>query len=512
MKKILIILSLLLTELNISAHDFEVDNLYYYITSLTDRTVTVVGGTDSDGHVVIPQNVTWNGITFTVNAADFSNYTFFSLTVPPTVLYMYLFDTTISKLVIEDGEEPLYTSPDMGPDDFASGSNIGELYLGRNTPCNFAFCNIKKVTFGNNVTEIAPYMFRSCAIKGTIILSKNIKKIGSSAFSDNVILEKVIAPGIEYIESAAFYSCYNLKTIETPNLKYIGTNAFHNCRSLTSFEIPQGVFSVHKEAFSDCTNLESVIIPNSIYCFGNKNEEENGGIFTGCTALKSITVNALTPFELVESNFDVTTYFNATLHVPSESLDIYKNTPVWKNFVNIVGDASSEDNVCYICIKYIDYGSNSVEIDNEKYEFSYNNDILIKKIRGESITLKFIPFSEYYKLETVKINGKDVTDKIVDNELTIEVTENLTIDASWSYVDESAIDDIHSNSSSAKVVGSSGNIMISNAEDGETVYVYTIAGILVNTSVINGSTATIRVHENEVYIVKVGNKTFKIGM
>lgn len=593
MRKILIILCLLLTELNISAHDFEVNNLYYNITSLTDRTVAVAGNNNTN--VVIPQNVTWNGITFTVNeitAEAFTGCTLGTLTVPPTVLYMQLRGCAITKLVIEDGKETMYASRNMQEgESCCSESYIDELYLGRNSQVRFdnaynKYNYIKKVTFGNNVTEIAAYAFDRCYITGTLTLPKNIKKIGSYAFCENKNLEKVIAPGVEHIEAGAFGNCINLKTVDTPTLKHIGNNTFENCRSLTSFEIPQGVSTVEDRAFWNCTNLESVTIPNSICYFGNG---EHNQIFNGCTALKSITVNATTPFNLVESNFDVTTYINATLHVPSESLNVYKNTANWKNFVNIVGDAPSNDNVCSVLINGCDGYTGYVEIDNVKYKQNTYDYITITKNKGENITLKFIPADSYHILTNVEVNGTDVTDNIVDNELTVKVTENLMIDVffdthydddysllsikqadngnvklkvgnwrrynvtfepaeGWKihsvsfngtdvtnllssdnsyktpeitedselivvYVsDQSAIDDIHSDSSSAKVVGSSGNIMISNAEDGETVYVYTIAGVLVNTSVINNGTTTIRVQENGIYLVKIGNKTFKIGM
>ena len=76
---------------------------------------------------------------------------------------------------------------------------------------------------------------------------------------------------------------------------------------------------------------------------------------------------------------------------------------------------------------------------------------------------------------------------------------------------ESSIDEVQSGSS-AKVIGYSGNITVKNVQIGEMISVYTTTGVLVNTTVANSNTTTIHVHDNEVYIVKVGMKTFKIGM
>ena len=55
-----------------SAHDFEVDGIYYNFTSSTDKTcaVTCKGTIPSSysneytGEIVIPESVTYNGITY----------------------------------------------------------------------------------------------------------------------------------------------------------------------------------------------------------------------------------------------------------------------------------------------------------------------------------------------------------------------------------------------------------------------------------------------------------------
>ena len=59
-----------------SAHDFEVDGIYYYITSSTDLTVSVTYrgiyvssySNEYTGSVVIPETVTYSGIPYSVTS------------------------------------------------------------------------------------------------------------------------------------------------------------------------------------------------------------------------------------------------------------------------------------------------------------------------------------------------------------------------------------------------------------------------------------------------------------
>lgn len=460
MKKILLVLSLFIT-LNANAHDIELDGFYYNITSLTDLTVALTcnendveasygdeiyyAGNTYSGDVSVPEKITWNNRTFVVNEIleqAFIDCELKSLTVPPSVLYMHLGNAKIQKLVIEDSEELLHAS---GYQDYwmqdaygMSDGKIEELYLGRTSPSRLN-AGIKKVSFGKHVTEIAGYMFTRCDIQGELILPENIVELKDYAFEGNEDITNVTALGLEIMGQQSFSDCSSLSAINAPNLKYIGSGAFEKCTSLISYEIPKGVATVGAVAFDGCTNLESITIPNSMINLGDVvyYNVTYYQVFRGCTALKSITVNATTPFELEESNFDAQTYINATLHVPSEALETYKNTTVWKNFFNIVGDASSDDNVCSIMINGCTANSwgGHVTIGNKEIT---NSNHVITSTKGEKITLKFFAHSdeyENYELGTVKVNDEDVTSEVVNDELTIEITRNTTIDIEWDYTE-----------------------------------------------------------------------------
>lgn len=459
MKKILLVLSLFIT-LNANAHDIELDGFYYNITSLTDLTVALTCnennveekygekyyyGNSYSGDIIVPKEITWNNRTFVVNEIleqAFIDCELKSLTVPPSVLYMHLGNAKIQKLIIEDSEELLHAS---GYQDYwmqdeygMSDGEIEELYLGRTSPSRLN-AGIKKVSFGKHVTGIANYMFTGCNIQGELILPENIVELEDHAFAGNEGITNVTALGLEIMGQQSFLDCSSLSAINAPNLKYIGSGAFEKCTSLISYEIPKGVATVGAVAFDGCTNLESITIPNSMINLGDVvyYNVTYYQVFRGCTALKSITVNATTPFELDESNFDAQTYINATLHVPAEALETYKSTTVWKNFFNIVGDASSNDNICSIMINGCSAGSWGGHVTVGDKEITNSNHV-ITTTKGEKVVLKFVAHSgeyENYELGTVKVNNEDVTAKVVNNELTIDVSGNTTIEIEWDYAE-----------------------------------------------------------------------------
>lgn len=74
------------------------------------------------------------------------------------------------------------------------------------------------------------------------------------------------------------------------------------------------------------------------------------------------------------------------------------------------------------------------------------------------------------------------------------------------------VEEVQSAATAVRVTGYAGNIPVSNAEAGESISIFTTEGKLVSTSIAQGGASTIRVPENEVYVVKVGRSTFKVGL
>lgn len=64
-------IAVLCTFLSASAYDFEVDGLYYDLSSLTNRTCKLTSGNSAySGSLIIPESVNYDGLVFSVTEID----------------------------------------------------------------------------------------------------------------------------------------------------------------------------------------------------------------------------------------------------------------------------------------------------------------------------------------------------------------------------------------------------------------------------------------------------------
>ena len=212
----------------------------------------------------------------------------------------------------------------------------------------------------NTISTISDGMFSGCSGLTSVTIPNNVTSIGNSAFSGCSRLTSLSIPNsVTSIGSSAFSSCSSLTSLNIPsNVTAIYDYVFSGCSSLTSITIPNSVMSIGWQAFFGCSGLTSVIIPNSVTSIGSS-------AFSNCSKLSSITIgegvswiysNAfancqqLTDVYCLAENVPNTnsdafsdSYIDyTTLHVPSASLNNYKNAEPWKNFKNKVA-LSGED-------------------------------------------------------------------------------------------------------------------------------------------------------------------------
>ena len=223
---------LLLGAASASAHDFEVDGIFYNKEDW-NKTASVTYKGDSEyaysneysGAVTIPSEVTYEGTTYSVTA--------------------------------------------IGTSAFRDCSGL------------------TSVEIPNSVTEIGFYAFSYCSGLTSVEIPNSVTSIGCEAFSYCRSLTSVEIPNsVTYIGNRAFYGCNSLASVVIPNsVTSICESAFYGCSSLTAVSIGDSVTEIGYQAFYGCSILKSVEIPNSVTSIGNY-------AFQSCSSLESITVKS----------------------------------------------------------------------------------------------------------------------------------------------------------------------------------------------------------------------------
>ena len=309
-----------------------------------------------------------------------------SVTIPNSVTSIgnYVFNgcTAIKEITFEDGEETLSLGYNSLYEGLFYDCPLEKLYLGRNLlyetsgrygyPPFYGKDNLTELAIGNSVTSIGSSAFSHCSGLTSVTIPNSVTSIGSSAFRDCSGLTSVtIGSSVTSIGGFAFRGCSGLTSIVIPNsVTTIGDDAFSSCSGLTSVTIGNSVTSIGSYAFDGCSELTSVSIGNSVTSIGYR-------AFDGCSGLRSVTCLATTPPSISDYTFDTKVKQKATLSVPAESVNSYKNANVWKDFYNIQTITSGIDEI----IADMDEGMDS---DAEVDIYTLNGTHVYKGPRSEA--------------------------------------------------------------------------------------------------------------------------------
>ncbi|MCH5311368.1 MAG: leucine-rich repeat domain-containing protein [Prevotella sp.] len=224
---------------------------------------------------------------------------------------------------------------------------------------------LTSVTIPSSVTSIGNSAFFCCSGLTSITIPSSVTSIGSYAFEGCSGLKKVVVKDLAAwygISFGSYYSnplscakhLYSDEDTEITDLVIpedvtsINSYTFSGCSGLTSVTIPSSVASIDQDAFYGCSGLTSVTIPSSVASIDQ-------GAFYGCSGLTSVTIpasvtsigsyafdycNNLADFvSLIEEPFGVDyivsdlVYNNGTLYVPEGTIEKYKATDGWKQFL-----------------------------------------------------------------------------------------------------------------------------------------------------------------------------------
>ena len=181
-----------------------------------------------------------------------------------------------------------------------------------------AFANhsgLTSVTIPNSVTSIGDYAFFNCSGLTSVTIPNSVTTIGEFAFAYCSGLTSVI---------------FNAEKCT----KMI--SAFSDCTNLTSLTIGDKVTIIPNFAFPHCSKLTSVTIPNSVTSIGDS-------AFKDCSGLTKLVSLAVEPPICGRGAFEKVDKTTCQLLVPEESINKYKTTDQWKEFLYILGYDGVDD-------------------------------------------------------------------------------------------------------------------------------------------------------------------------
>lgn len=156
----------------------------------------------------------------------------------------------------------------------------------------FSGCSkLEHLVIPSTVDSISNYAFYGCSALQQINIPQSIKSLADGVLSYSGIKTLDIPSSVNYIGESAFRNCKSLQSIKLPErLTLLNYNLFNGCERLSDIQIPSTVTAIEDCAFNGCKALQTITLPASLCTF--ENTSWSNSIFSGCSALKSILVEA----------------------------------------------------------------------------------------------------------------------------------------------------------------------------------------------------------------------------
>ena len=220
----------------------------------------------------------------------------------------------------------------------------------------FQNCSVlPTINLPSGLTQIADFTFSGCSKLNNISLPENVSSLGNNAFTDCSSLTQIGLSMVETLGNNSFQNCSSLKEVVFgEKLKAIPDYGFDGCSELLDVQLPDDITTIGNYAFNDNTNLATVKLPVNLttinsyafngcsplteICFPAQVKNINEYAFADCDQLTSVySLNSVPPTCQNKTVFSDQAYANASLYVPTDYLEDYQYSTVWKEFYSKEG-------------------------------------------------------------------------------------------------------------------------------------------------------------------------------
>ncbi len=280
----------------------------------------------------------------------------------------------------------------------------------------FANCpNLTTIEIPDHIQTLGDNLFYNCAALKSVRLPEHLTALNAAIFQYCGALTEITLPAqITAIPQNLFLGCSMLKEIIIPEkVTSIGKYAFQDCSALTEIRFPSAVTTISGGALMNCTSLKSVYFSPAITSFGDSQ------LLTGCTSLENVFMPIGTPPSAQIIGPDNA----ATLYVPTGSKEDYEASDYWNIFKAIV--EMDMDDITFTASTMI-IGDGTVSINGENATYTPT-----KVTQHQPATITIAP-TDGWQIESVSLNGVDITNELADNTYTIEsVDTNYTLEVQF---------------------------------------------------------------------------------
>ena len=260
------------------------------------------------------------------------------------------------------------------------------------------------------------------------------------------------------------------------------------------------VTSIGSYAFSECSGLTSVTIPNSITSIGE------GAL--KCENVAEVVSLIEEPFAITGKNhqgrtFSLNTFNNATLYVPEGTIEKYKATKGWKDFLFIEegtgsGTTPPEPEQCAKPTITYSNGELSFSCATEGAEYQYRiTDADVRAGSGNKVQLGVTYHVSVYATKAGYLNSETATAALC----WIDKEPNMTHDA------------VQSIEAQPVLIQTLGQVVrITGAPEGSAIAIYDTSGKLMGSGKATAGTTNISTQlcNGDIAIVKIGNRAVKV--